>query len=397
MITLDATDEILELLTTAAVTTDVFISFADHTDDTFVGGSQDTQIASATTTSVLAAPAASTQRQVKFMCVRNRSTTTTQTVTLKFDKSGTERYLTPDVTLQPGDALQYTATDGFVTLTNTGARKVASPDTNGIAARQAAFLKVGTAAESVGQWYCHSKDTGNPGAWAVGTSGLAGRATDGTAAGDAGCLPYQNASTGANYLVNYMVTSSVAHSHWLFDVLWVNNGIVVTTTTAQTINSVTFASRDLNGSTGGVGVWVGILVTTATTNAGAITNTTMSYTNQAGTGGRTATISSYPATAVIGTVVWFQLAAGDTGVRSIQSITLGTSYAGGAISLIAAVPVAMAPNLVANLGGIGGPPHGIRGSDTGIRLYDGACLLPFYVATATTATVTSGVAEIVNR
>ena len=80
---------------------------------------------------------------------------------------------------------------------------------------------------------------------------------------------------------------------------------------------------------------VGIEVSTATTNAGAITNTTLTYTNSAGTAGRTGTISSFPATAVAGTFVPFSLQAGDDGVRSIQTLTLGTSYGGGTIHLVA--------------------------------------------------------------
>lgn len=220
----------------------------------------------------------------------------------------------------------------------------------GYTGRAIPFLKVGTAAEAAGVAYCTSKDSGFPGAWSPGSPGLAGRTTDGTASADNGCIPWQNPASGSIYLTQFSMSSSVAHLHFLMDVLWVNTGIVVTTTTAQTISSVAFPSRDVNGSTNGEGVMVGILVTTATTNASAITNTTMSYTNSDGTSGRTATIASFPATAVAGTIVWFQLQAGDKGVRSIQSITLGTSYGGGAISLIAARWIASVPTQVANLG-----------------------------------------------
>ena len=158
--------------------------------------------------------------------------------------------------------------------------------------------------------------------WAWGTPGVNGRNTDGTNSADFGCIPIANPSTGGNYLTELQMASSVNHTHLFFDVLWVNTGIVVTTTTAQTINSVAWPARDLNGTTNGAGVQIGILVTTATTNGSAITNCTMSYTNQDGTAGHTATMASFPATAVVGSVVWFQLHAGDTGVRSIQSITL---------------------------------------------------------------------------
>ncbi|MFO0749129.1 MAG: hypothetical protein U1F43_26225 [Myxococcota bacterium] len=74
---------------------------------------------------------------------------------------------------------------------------------------------------------------------------------------------------------------------------------------------------------------VGIEVSTATTNVSAVTNMTMTYTNSAGTGSRTGTIGELPATAVAGTFVQFQLDSGDVGVRSIQSLTLGTSLVTG--------------------------------------------------------------------
>jgi hypothetical protein len=86
-----------------------------------------------------------------------------------------------------------------------------------------------------------------------------------------------------------------------------------------------------------------------TGNAGASTTSTVSYTNSAGTAGRTATLSSYPITALTGTWQMFSLAAGDDGVRSVQSITLGTSYVSGAIHLVAFRLVAELPTPIANV------------------------------------------------
>ncbi len=268
-------------------------------------------------------------------------------------------------------------------------------DNAGITGYPLPLYKSGTAPEAAGRFYLWAKDAGYPGAWAVGTPGLAGRVTDGTAVADYGCLPYKNATTGSNYLAGFTVSGSVAHQCYLIDVLWVNSGTVVTTTTAQAIGSPTWPARDNNGATSGEGVQVGILVTTATTNAGAITNTTMIYTNSDGTGSRTATISAvggFPATGVIGTVVPFELADGDRGVRAITSVTLGTSYAGGAISLIAYRVVGAASVLLANVGS----PY-LNFVPPGTRLYDGSCLFPMGLMSATTATVISGLASIVER
>jgi hypothetical protein len=137
--------------------------------------------------------------------------------------------------------------------------------------------------------------------------------------------------------------TNAGHLWMVADRLWHNTGLTVTTTTAQTVNSVAWPARDRNGSTNGEGVMIGLEVTTATTNASAITNMTMSYTNQDGTAGRTATVPSFAATAVAGYIAIFNLAAGDTGVRSIQSITFGTSLGGGAVQLMAFRPVTFIP------------------------------------------------------
>jgi hypothetical protein len=118
---------------------------------------------------------------------------------------------------------------------------------------------------------------------------------------------------------------------------------VVTTTGAQAVTSPTWPARDASGSTAGAQVRLFLECSSATGNVGAITNTTCAYTNDAGSAGKTATLPSYPATAVAGTFVPFNLAAGDSGCRSVQSVTLGTSYVSGAIHLVAARFIARIP------------------------------------------------------
>lgn len=391
MITLAATNETLEIATTAALSTDYYFVWADNTTTAFTPGVSSGNIASATTTTVVAAPAASTQRQIKYGAIRNRSSSA-QTVTVKFDVAATERILTPDTVLQSGETLEYSSGRGWRVLTTSGAEKAAIPIVTGVTARTIPILQVGTATEAAGVWYSHAKDSGTPGAWSTGSPGVAGRATDGTTTADDGCLKFPNAASGANYLTAYTCNSGVTGTQRVHDVLWVNTALVVTTTTAQTVNSVAFGARDLNGTANGAGVQVGILVTAATTNAGAVTNTTMSYTDQDGNAGATATMASFPATAVIGTIVWFQLAAGDSGVRSIQTVTLGTSYAAGSISLIACVPIAECNTTTANVG-----CEAPIDKNTGVRLYNGACLLVAAVQSATTAATRMGTVTVTTR
>lgn len=177
---------------------------------------------------------------------------------------------------------------------------------------------------------------GEPPAAAAPTPGLAGAALTSYT----GQIPFTNPTSGNTYLYGYDVSNSspgasATGANFVADRLWHNSGIVVTTTTAQTINSVAWPARDLDASTDGRGVMVGLEWSVASTNPGAITNCTMSYTNSAGTAGRTATITSIPATTAANTFMMFELQVGDVGVRSIQSVTLGTSLVTGTVHLVA--------------------------------------------------------------
>lgn len=197
------------------------------------------------------------------------------------------------------------------------------------------IVKVGTIPEAIGVLHSSFYFAGRPDAAAVPSPGINGAHLT-TYAGQ---IPFQNPASGNTYLARFVV--SYPHTagqpyatHILADRLWHNSGLVVTTTTAQNITFGTLEARDGNGATLGDNIMAGIEVSTVTGNAGAITNTTISYTNQAGTTGKVGTMASFPITAEVGTFVPFELAAGDLGIRSIASITLGTSYVSGAIHLV---------------------------------------------------------------
>lgn len=210
------------------------------------------------------------------------------------------------------------------------------------------IMKATGTAEAVGVLHTPFYTAGTPGAATAPSPGLAGAALTSYA----GQVPFPTAVAGKNvYLARFAANQGAGIGYVnLRDRLWHNSGIVVTTTTAQTINSVAWPARDQNGTTNGLGVYVGLEVSTATTNASAVTTITMSYTNSDGTSGRTATMPSFPATAVAGTFVPFQLQAGDVGVRSIQSVTLGTSLAGGTVHLVAYANLATLGTPLANTG-----------------------------------------------
>lgn len=390
MIILKNTTESLELITTSSAAIDVSCSFVDITTSTIAPSSQETLISSNTTTTILAAPAASTQRQVKLITIKNHGTVS-NTITLQKDISSTN-YILYSCSLSPGEFVTYTDGVGFSKYVADGSFASISNINKApiLNATSIGFSKVGATVEGAGIISCMYAAGGNPGAWVPGTPGLSGRTTDGTTSTDAGCLPVKNAVSGANYLTGFTSSMTVTGSPMLIDILWVNSGIGVTTTTSQTINSVKFPARDAEGTDKGENVMVGILVTSATSNAGAILNTTLSYTDQDGNAGNTATLASFPATAVAGTLVPFQLASRTSGVRSIESITLGTTYGGGAISLVAYTIVGLNSNLVANAGGV--QMTNIQSSN--VRLFDGVCLIPCYIPTTTTATTYTGFINI---
>lgn len=232
------------------------------------------------------------------------------------------------------------------------------------------FSKVGAAMEGIGHWY-HSKwyEAGYPGAGVAPSSGINGGAHTSDPTMVVGQIPFVKAAAGAEKrLAGFEATSDRAGALLLLDRLWTNSGLDVTTTTSQPITPVAAASRDADGAALGNGVMAAIEVSTVTGNAGAITTVTITYTNEAGTAGRTGTIPSFPITAVAGTFLPFQLQAGDKGVRSIQAFNLGgTSLVSGAIHLVLYRHLARLP-----FSKDGGETIGKAWDQLGIpRLYDG--------------------------
>lgn len=395
MLLLNSTSDVIRVITGAAVSTiDCHASWMDTDGTTVTPGRKNTIISTATTTTIVPSPSAGVTRNLKGLYITNDSTGTSCNVSVEhFD--GTNQVELIEFILLPGENLGYREDGSWVHRDKQGA-EYPPAGLGAYTGNAFPFMKTGTAADVAGCWYCTAKDAGFPGAWSPGTPGINGRVTDGTTSTDNGCIPIKNPSVGANYLTEIQMASSVNHTHLLFDCLWVNSGIVVTTTTAQAITTPSLPARDINGTTNGEGCMIGLLVTTANTNAAAIANTTVSYTNSDGVAGRTATLSAIagsqiPATPVIGTIVWFNLAAGDKGVQSIQSITLGTSLGAGAVSLMIARDVAMIGTTIPNVSAqkiIGAP---------GIRLYNGTCMLHCVMASATTATFFNGEVVVMEK
>ena len=388
MINLASTSDLIQVVTSHAAQVEVHASWVDLNGTTVTPGRTNTPaITTATTTTTVASPASSTVRNVKHLNITNDHASQSCIVTVEHT-DGTTVVEMMSYVLLPGENMILNE-DGTWRHRDAQGAEYPPAGLGSYNGRTIGFMKTGTAADAVGYWYCTSKDAGFPGAWAVGTPGVNGRATDGTASADYGCFPIANPSVGANYLTEVNMAAAVNHTHLLFDVLWVNSGLAITTTGAQAITTPTLPARDLNGTTNGEGCSIAILCTAAVGLAAVASNATVTYTNSDGTGSRTATLSAIvgsqaPATPVIGTLIWFNLQAGDRGVRSIQSISLNTSWVSGSISLMITRDIATIGTTIPNVNAqkiIGTP---------GIRLYNGTCLLHCNLASATTATFYAG-------
>lgn len=389
MLLLTSTSDVLRVVTaTATSTIEVHASYVDLNGTTVTPGRLNTLITTATTTAVVASPSASTTRNVKGLYITNNSVGTSCNVAVvHFD--GTTAIELMQFILLPGENMGYREDGSWIHRDAQGA-EYPPAGAGAYTGFTAPFMKSGTAADTIGYWYSTFKDTGYPSAWVPGTPGLNGRITDGTTAADYGCIPIKNPSVGANYLTEIQMAASLAHSHFFYDVLWVNSGLVVTTLTAQTIASPTLPARDVNGTTNGEGCVIGLYFSAASTLAATNALSTVTYTNSKGGTARTATLtaiqgSQAPATPVIGTVLWYNLQAGDIGVASIQGFTIGaTSWLTGTINLFIARDIATIGNPIPNVAAqkiIGSP---------GIRLYNGTCMHHSILASSTTATFFSG-------
>lgn len=386
MLILSSTSDIVRVVTAQAAQIEVHASYVDWNGSAVTPGRTNTpHITTATTTTVVAAPGASVQRNVKHLNITNDHASASCVVTVEhFD--GTTAIELMSFTLLPGENMIF-GEEGRWAHRDVNGAEYPPAGKGAYDGYTTGFFKLGTASDAVGYWYSTYKDTGFPGAWSPGAPGVNGRITDGTAVADDGCIRIPNPTTGVNFLTELTCSQSTVHHNLFFDVLWVNTGLVVTTTTLQAIASPTLPARDIAGGTNGNGCMIGMIFTAASTVAAAVNNSTITYTNSRGTAGRTATLVSgvgmnIPATPVIGTLVWFSLQAGDFGVQSIQGITLNTSLLTGAISLIIARPVASIGTTIVNI------PAMRPISAPGARLYNSTCLLHGYRSSSTTATTT---------
>jgi hypothetical protein len=114
MIILKATTETLQISSSSSAALDYSATYADITTVSFNPDSNEGKITSATTTTIVAAPAASTQRQVKMITISNIDGVLMSSIVVQKNISSTLYNLTPSVNLLPGEVLQYMDGTGWI-------------------------------------------------------------------------------------------------------------------------------------------------------------------------------------------------------------------------------------------------------------------------------------------
>ena len=190
-----------------------------------------------------------------------------------------------------------------------------------------------------------------------------------------------NVAPDTKHLLNIGAFGSTATSApsvlQLVDVLGYYPITTVTTTTAQTLNNTVTLPRYTDGA--GVRAY---LVARGTCGAGT-PNITINYTNQAGVSGKTLPVTvTAVTTAAAGHIIhsdptanhygcFLPLAAGDNGIRSIQTVTLSATMTSGSLALVLCRPITALP--IVSLG-VASERNLLNQLPSLPRIYDGANL-----------------------
>lgn len=258
-----------------------------------------------------------------------------------------------------------------------------------------------TTAAAAGEWHCLFRGAGNPGADSIMNTGtnLAFQALTDTTANATGIQHGGNVSPATKHIVNasaFTAAATVAPGIlMLVDLLGFYRVTSVTTTTAQTTNNTVTLPRYTNGE----GVQAFFYNSNSTALGAATPNLSIGYTNSAGTASR-ATPTTLPigkTAAANGLILYsgtgsgkygpfMPLQAGDSGIRSIQSIQNSTSYVSGEYSVVLCKPLLTLP--ITTLG-VAAERDLVNQMPSLPQIVDGACLTWLWYSGANTPTNSS--------
>mgnify|MGYP000623845327 CR=1 FL=1 len=190
------------------------------------------------------------------------------------------------------------------------------------AAKQyASMMKTASRTSVAASWFSVFDLAGNPGAGTLAGSST----TTGTVPTDAtaGCPTIGAFGGGATgYLAQVDFGSSVACRIKLFDLLWKGGAYAFNANTSGN-TPTSYSSRVPGGVYGDEQIWVE-QVTAGTL----VQNVAVTYTNQAGTTGRSTGTVAAPAAMIVGRMFQLPLASGDTGVQGVTGVVGSVASAG---------------------------------------------------------------------
>lgn len=242
------------------------------------------------------------------------------------------------------------------------------------------FMKSGGTAPAAGIWYSLARLGGQPPAISDGAAGSGTPGSGGTAlTSAAGTIVFPDTSTDIKAMLTFGGVSTVACSLRIYDRLVHVSGIANNSTGSKNVGSAALP-RYTGTDSAGNQVW--LEYTTAGTTTASVVHL-LTYTDQAGTTGQVGANTTAPATAMVLNSMFgpLGLAAGDTGVRSVETLNVDTASTNGITQLIIMRPIAtiylpanqwVEQDLVLQLTALP-------------RLFDGSSLCLMYQATATTA------------
>ena len=240
-----------------------------------------------------------------------------------------------------------------------------------------------TTAHTAGLWYSLFRGGGNPPADTIlgtGTNLAFQSLTDATT--NATGIPHGGNVGGYKHLLNAAAQTAAATTApcvlMLVDLLGFYPVTTVTTTGAQTLNNTVTLPRYTDGA------GVQAFVTPSTVMGAATPNITLSYTNSESVAGK-ATPTTLPignTAAAVTSIVYsgtgagkygpfMPLAAGDAGIKSVQSINLSASYVSGVLNLVLCKPLLTLP--ITTLG-VTAERDLVNQFASMPKVYDGACL-----------------------
>ena len=250
-----------------------------------------------------------------------------------------------------------------------------------------------TTAHTAGLWYSLMRGGGNPAADTILGTGtnLAFQALSDAVATASG-IPHGGNVGDYKVLLNAAAQTAAATTApcvlMLVDLLGFYPITSVTTTGEQALNNTVTLPRYTDGA------GVQAFLTPSTVMGAATPNITLNYTNSAGTAGKAtpATLPIGNTAAAVTSIVhsgtgtgkygpFIPLAAGDAGIRSVQSINLSASYVSGVLNLVLCKPIMTLP--ITTLG-VTAERDLVNQFASMPRIYDGACLNWLMLAGAAT-------------